>query len=119
MEIPGAIAGSERFFSRLGNVVTKTRSSLEGIFAGLVVLHSMRAQQKVNASKAIIIPNFGHLGAKAVNIQEWDEDEDDDDYDDNDDDDESNSDDDDDNDYDDEADDVLADELMNDTTDAT
>lgn len=80
LEIPISVAGSERFFSRLGNVVPKNRTRLDAKFAGDIVLHSMRANRSNAEKKPLVIPLFGKLDEDVVRIEDWD-DADDDDYD--------------------------------------
>ena len=83
LECPAGIAGSERFFSRMGDVITKERSALDKELAGQIILHSMRKKVSGKARKELVLPLFGHLGDDVINIEDWDDDEDDDDYDEN------------------------------------
>ena len=82
LAIPASIAGSARFFSRLTNTITKTRSSFQADLAGNIVTHSMRARAEANHKKKALmkLPIFGQIEKETICIGEWDEDEFDEDY---------------------------------------
>lgn len=83
LAIPASIAGSERFFSRLTNTITKMRSRLQPDLAGDIVTHSMRSRAEANQKKEktkMKLPVFGKIEKETICIGEWDEDEFDEDY---------------------------------------
>jgi hypothetical protein len=60
LECPASIAGSERFFSRLTNIITKHRSSLDKNLASRLIVHSMRCRHNILSQRCSIkIPPFG------------------------------------------------------------
>jgi hypothetical protein len=59
LELSGSIAGSERFFSRLSNIITKKRCSLDKTLASRIILHSMRNRHSKLLLYRMKIPPFG------------------------------------------------------------
>ena len=83
LAIPASIAGSERFFSRLTNIITKMRNRFQPELAGNIVTHSMRSRAEANQTKEktlMKLPVFGQIESETICIGEWDEDEFDEDY---------------------------------------
>jgi hAT family C-terminal dimerisation region len=85
LEAPASIAGSERFFSRLTQIISPQRSSLQKEFGGSVVLYSMRNRKhKISTTNRVTtVPPFRSYDANMLKLKELnvkDEGNPDDDY---------------------------------------
>jgi hAT family C-terminal dimerisation region len=80
LECPASIAGSERFFSRLTQIVTPQRSSLQKDFAGSIVLASMRYKKSKQSAlrRSLKVPTFGVFDASTMTLEAFDVDDEED-----------------------------------------